>query len=280
MENKTYKWLSFDEKTLFGQSWIPNTKPKAVINFVHGIGEHTDRYSNWMPFFVEAGYAVFAIEYRGHGRSFGKQGYIKNYNDLLNDIDTLLKQSYNSFPNLPHFLYGHSLGGGMVIHHALTRKSNIKALIASSPWLLLTQEPPKWQIIAVEFLRKIIPGLVLKSTIKSDDITQNKNVIKAYKEDKMIHNKISIELFLSAYDNGKWNIKNAHKMPVPFLLTHGSNDNITNIEGSKSFYNNNPEKTNLKIWEGMFHELHNEPIREEYAQFIIEWLNTNLKGNV
>ena len=273
MKNITYKWQSFDNNELFGQSWIPDLEPKAVINFIHGIGEHTDRYQNWMPFFVDAGYAVFAIEYRGHGRSFGKRGYIKNYDELLNDIDILLEQSTKAYPDLPQFLYGHSLGGGMVINYTLKRNPYIKALVATSPWLLLTKEPPAWQINAAKFVRKFAPGLILKSTIKTEEITHNQEIVKAYNEDKMIHSKISIELFLSANDNGKWDIEHAKEMPVPFLLVHGSDDKITNPKGSEAFYNKNKEKTTLKIWEGMFHELHNEPIREDHAKFIIDYLN-------
>jgi len=276
MKNNTYKWTSFDGGELFGQSWIPNSEPKAVINFVHGIGEHTDRYSDWMPFFVNAGYAVFAIEYRGHGRSFGKRGYIKNYNELLNDIDILFEQSQKTFPNLPAFLYGHSLGGGLVTNYTLTRKPNIKALIATSPWFSLTKEPPNWQVSLVKFLRNYIPGLTIPTGLNTEDITHNADIKKAYKADKMVHGKINIELFLSASENGIWNIDHASEIFVPVLLIHGSKDNITNPKGSEAFYKNNPEKTTLKIWEDMFHELHNEPIRQEHAQFIIDWLDAKI----
>ncbi len=276
MKNETYNWRSFDNQKLFAQSWIPDSKPKAVINFIHGIGEHTDRYNNWMPFFVKAGYAVFAIEYRGHGRSFGKRGYIRKYEELLKDVDVLLEQSKKIFPTLPHFLYGHSLGGGIVTHYTLKRKPSIKGLIATSPWLLLTQEPPKWQVSLVRFIHKLFPTLTIISNIKTKDITHNREVVKAYSSDKMIHNKINLELFLSAYENGKWNIEHAKEMPIPFLLAHGSDDNICKPSGSEAFYKNNPEKTTLKIWEDMYHELHNEPIREEHAKFIIDWLEQQL----
>ena len=276
MKNETYKWISFDGGELFGQSWIPDSEPKAVINFVHGIGEHSSRYADWMPFFVDAGYAVFAVEYRGHGHSFGKRGYIKNYDELLNDVDILFQESAKVYPNLPQFLYGHSLGGGIVTHYTLKRKPNIKALVATSPWFSLTQEPPAWQLSAVKFLHKFIPGLVITSNIKTKDITHNQDIVKAYSDDKMVHSKINLELFLSAYHNGKWNIEHAQDMPVPFLLVHGAADKITNPKGSEAFYKRNSEKTSLKIWEGMFHELHNEPIREEHAKYIIDYLNQYL----
>ena len=276
MKNETYLWSSYDKGELFAQSWIPDTEPKAVINFIHGIGEHTSRYKDWFPFFVEAGFAVFAIEYRGHGRSFGKRGHLKDDNDLLNDIDILLEKSKEKYPQLPHILYGHSLGGGLVTHYTIKRQPEIKALIVSSPWFSLTQEPPSWQVSVVRFLHKYIPGLIIPTNIKAKDITHNQGIVKAYKEDKMVHNKISLKLFLFAFDNGKWNIDHANEISVPCLVLHGSSDNITNPKGSEAFYNNNPKNIHLKIWDNMFHELHNEPIRQEHAQYIIDWVEKQL----
>lgn len=277
MRNETYTWKSFDGHDLFAQSWTPRNQAKAVINFVHGIGEHSSRYRDWMPFFVEAGFAVFAIEYRGHGRSFGKRGYIKNYEDLMKDIDVLFQESEKVLPHLPRFLYGHSLGGNLVINYAIDRKPNIKALVATSPWLQLSQEPPAWQLAMAQIIYKIAPGFIIKSNLKTEDISKNKTIVEAYKNDKMVHSKIALELFFSATQKGLWAIDHAEKITVPILLSHGSDDKITDPKGSQAFYNNNPKHTTLKIWDGMLHELHNEPIREQHAQYIIDWLNPFLK---
>ncbi|MBN2669030.1 MAG: lysophospholipase [Bacteroidales bacterium] len=276
MNNLQFQWQSFDGHSLFGQSWIPEENPKAVINFVHGIGEHSSRYQNWMPFFVENGFAVFAIEYRGHGHSFGKRGYIEYYEDILKDIDVLFEESKKAYPDLPQFLYGHSLGGNIVINYTLRRKPEIIGLIATSPWLWLTKEPPKWQVNLVKSIKSFLGGLTIPTNIKANQITQNSEIVEHYKKDPLVHNKISLTLFASAYENGKWAVENAKAMPVPFYLLHGANDPITSPKGSEAFYKNNPEKTQLKIWEGMLHELHNEPIREQHAEHIINWMNQQL----
>lgn len=277
MKNETYQWQSFDEGKLFGQSWIPETTPKAVINFVHGIGEHSSRYHNWMSFFCEAGYAVFAVEYRGHGHSFGKRGYIKSYEHILKDIDVLFEQSAKAYPELPQFLYGHSLGGNIVTNYTIRRQPEILGLIATSPWFYLGQEPPAWQLSVVRFLHQFMPGFILKTPLRSEDITQDQPLIQKYEKDELVHNKISFELLLSAFDNGKWVVENAQQMPVPFFLTHGSKDKITSPKGSEAFYKNNPEKTTFKLWDDMLHELHNEPVRKDLAKLIIEWLDDRLK---
>jgi alpha-beta hydrolase superfamily lysophospholipase len=276
MTNVTYQWKSHEGEILFGQTWSPDQTPKAVINFVHGIGEHSDRYQDWMPFFVNEGYAVAAIEYRGHGRSFGKRGLINSYEDLMKDIDVLFAESDKLYPGLPVFLYGHSLGGNLVINYTLRRNPKINALVATSPWLLLSTAPPAWQISAVKWIRSIWPSLIIKTNIKTDQITQNKAITEAYSSDPMVHNRISVELFVSAYENGQWAIDHAKEMPVPFYLTHGAGDPITSPKGSDAFYRNNPDKVKFKIWDGMLHELHNEPIRTEHAKGIIEWLNQHI----
>ncbi len=274
--NHIYRWKSVEGRTLFGQSWIPGRSPKAVINFVHGIGEHTDRYHNWMPFFTENGFAVFAIEYRGHGRSFGKRGSIRKYDDILNDIDVLFQESRKAYPNIPHFLYGHSLGGNIVINYTLLRRPKIQALVATSPWLLLAKEPNRLLIKLALFVRKIFPEWTLNTPIKGNQITQNKSISEGYSKDSLIHKKISFELFTSAYEKGKQAIENAKQMPVPFLLMHGSKDTITSPKGSEAFYENNPKQTELKIWDDMLHELHNESVRESVAEFIVSFLNKHI----
>ena len=275
-KNKTYNWTSFEGEKLFGQSWIPQEEPKAVINFVHGIGEHTDRYQDWMPFFVNAGFAVFAIEYRGHGRSFGKRGYIKQYDDILKDIDVLLEESNKNYPDLPHFIYGHSLGGNLVANYILRKKNNLKAAVITSPWLWLSKEPSAFLMSISKFLHKIAPGLTISSGLKTSDISQVKKVVEDYKKDKMVHGKISLELFFSAFNNGKWAVENADKLSIPVLLAHGTSDRICSPKGSEAFYNKNAKNVQLKLWEDMYHELHNESVREEHAAYIIEWLNSNL----
>ena len=275
-ENKTYEWTSFDGEHLFGQSWIPQKEVKAVINFVHGIGEHSDRYQEWMPFFTKADFAVFAIEYRGHGRSFGKRGYIKNYNDILNDIDVLLEKSKEKYNDLPHFIYGHSLGGNLVSNYILRRETNLKAAIITSPWLWLSKEPSAVLMTISKLLYKIAPGLTISSGLKTSDISQVKKVVEDYKKDSLVHGKISLEMFFSAYNNGKWAVENANQLTIPVLLLHGTADHICSHKGSEAFRNNNVAKVSLKLWENMYHELHNESIREEHATYIIDWINSNL----
>jgi len=276
LENTKYNWTSFEGEKLFGQSWIPKQEVKAVINFVHGIGEHTDRYQEWMPFFTDAGFAVFAIEYRGHGRSFGKRGYIKNYDDILKDIDVLLQESKAKYPDLAHFIYGHSLGGNIVSNYILRRETSLKAAIITSPWFWLSKEPSAALMTVSKLLYKIAPGLTISSGLKTSDISQVKKVVEDYKKDELVHGKISLEMFFSAFNNGKWAVENADKLTIPVLLAHGTADHICSHKGSEAFYNKNPQKVHLKLWEDMYHELHNETIREEHAAYIINWIKENI----
>ncbi len=232
-----------------------------------------------LPFFTDNDFAVFAIEYRGHGRSFGKRGSIRKYDDVLNDIDVLFEESNKVFPDIPHFLYGHSLGGNLVINYTLLRRPKIQALVATSPWLLLAKEPPQFLIKLAQGVRKVFPEWTLNTPIKGHQITQNKDVSESYVKDNLVHKKISFELFTSAYEKGKQAIENAQQMPVPFLLMHGSNDTITSPKGSRAFYENNPQQTHLKIWDGMLHELHNESVRVSVSEFIIDFLNQHMQSN-
>ncbi|MDP4226692.1 MAG: alpha/beta hydrolase, partial [Bacteroidota bacterium] len=93
MLHQEYTWRAFDNTKLFAQSWQTKEKPKVVINLIHGLGEHSGRYSQWSEWFQNQNCAVLAFDLRGHGRSEGKRGYTPSYQHLMKDIDLLLKKS-------------------------------------------------------------------------------------------------------------------------------------------------------------------------------------------
>ena len=260
-----------DGLNLFGQSWEPENETLAVINLIHGIGEHSTRYSSMAEYYTERGIAIYAIDYRGHGKSEGKHGHTPSYEHLMKDIDLLLDYSEKDNNCKKRFIYGHSLGGNLVINYTLRRKPNITGLIASSPWLKLGFEPPKWQIKMANIFKDIFPALSQKTGFKKEDLSKNIKNIELYEKDEMVHDKITVKLFVEAYDAAQWALDNASKMPVPFLLMHGNEDKMTSPEGSKAFALNN-NKTELKIWEGFYHEIHNEEENEKVYNWVIDWV--------
>lgn len=273
MKRIAFELHSTDNLRLFGHSWQPDTEaPKASIGLVHGMGEHIMRYDHWAEKFVNQGYAVTGMDHRGHGRSEGKRGHIPSYESLLQDVDMLIKKSLEFYPDKPVILYGHSLGGNIVLNHALTRK-NIPRYIVTSPWLKLAFEPPKIKLALAQLMKKIMPGLLQPSGLITRHISHDPEVVKAYENDPLVHERISVRMFISAYTRGEWALANAGKLDRYVLLMHGGDDKLTSADASRRFAEKAGKKVELKIWEEMYHELHNEKIKDDVFAYIIDWLN-------
>ena len=257
---------------LKGMVQSPGEHTRAVIILVHGLGEHVQRYLYWAELFKKEGIGFLGVDLPGHGNSQGHRGNIKSYSLLFEMLDILLKSCNQTFPGCPVYIYGHSLGGGIVLDYLVRRNPIIKGAIVTSPWLRLSFEPPKSKVFLASLMKHLMPGLIQPSGLNVNHISHDMNVVEKYKSDPLVHDKISVALFDGAMTSAKYSLTHASELKVHTLLLHGSDDMITSPAGSKEFAG----KTNLvefKIWDGGFHELHNEPFKEEVFKYILNWIN-------
>jgi acylglycerol lipase len=259
-------------QVLKGMIQSPGENTKAVIVLVHGLGEHIQRYSYWADLFRNEGIAFTGIDLPGHGRSDGRRGNIKNYKLLEEMINILLNSCQKTFPGIPVYLYGHSLGGGIVLDYLLRVNPRIKGAIVTSPWLRLSFEPPRIKVIMASVMKNLVPGLLQPSGLNVNHISHDADVIEKYKTDPLVHDKISVSLFHGAMNAAKYSLEHASELKVPTLLMHGSDDLITSPEGSREFASK-AAKVELKIWENGYHELHNELFKEDVFKYIMSWIN-------
>jgi alpha-beta hydrolase superfamily lysophospholipase len=260
---------------LRGMIQSPGERTLAVVIFVHGLGEHVHRYTNWADMFRKEGIGFAGVDLPGHGNSDGNRGSIKSYDTIFEMIDILLTSCRNTFPGIPLFLYGHSLGGGIVLNYLLHKNPKIKGAIVTSPWLRLSFEPAKSKVLLASVMRYLLPGLTQPSGLVVDHISHDLNVVEQYRKDPLVHDKISVALFHSAMSAASYSLSHPKDLKINTLLVHGSDDMICSVEGSREF----ATKTSfaeLKIWEGGFHELHNEPFREEVFCVILNWINNQI----
>jgi alpha-beta hydrolase superfamily lysophospholipase len=250
----------------------PGENTRAVIVFVHGLGEHIQRYLDWAELFKNEGIGFIGADLPGHGHSQGKRGDIPGYAMIDEMIDNLLKKCGQTFPGVPVYIYGHSLGGGIVLDYLLRKNPKIKGAIVTAPWLRLSFEPPKSKVIMARVMKNIVPGLIQPSGLNVNHISHDKAVVEKYKNDLLVHGKISVSLFAGAMTAAKYSLTHASNLKIPTLLMHGSDDQITSPEGSREFATQT-NMVELKIWDGGYHELHNEPFRLEVFQYIINWIN-------
>lgn len=268
--------VTTDSIKLKAKEYIPKNEIKGVVCIVHGYAEHQERYIHVAKLFSENNLVVFTYDQRSSGKSPGKRGYVKDYDLLLNDLQSLIKITQNKYNNVPLFIYGHSLGGGLVINYLLKRDvSLIKAAIITSPWLLLTKKPPIAMLLLAKVGNVLFPSFQIPSGLDVNDLSNDKKVGIAYKDDPLTYNVITPRFFIDTYKAGIWASKNAEKLKIPALISHGTNDNITSHKASAQFANQS-DFVEIKIWKGMKHELHNDIIKDEVLTFYLNWLNDKI----
>jgi len=271
-----YNIILKNNLVLKGLITSPGENIRAMILFVHGLGEHIQRYSEWADMLYKEGIGFTGVDLPGHGRSDGSRGNIKSFAVTNEMIDILYQSIQKTFPGVPVFIYGHSLGGGIVLYYLLTRKPEIKGAIVTSPWLKLSFEPDKFKVAMASVVKSILPGLTQPSGLVVDHISHDKKEVDKYAADPLIHDRISVSLFHSTMDAARYSLAHASELNVPLLLMHGSDDMICSPEASREFASRTP-MAELKIWEGGYHELHNETFRKEVFDYLIKWINMILK---
>jgi alpha-beta hydrolase superfamily lysophospholipase len=276
MKHTDVQWRSADGLALVGRSWEPDGEPKAVVCLVHGLGEHCGRYAHVAAALTTAGLAVLACDKRGHGRSEGKRGFIPSYDALMDDIDLLLDQASTRHPGKPRFLYGHSLGGNEVLNYALRRKPALAGVVATSPGLRTAFKPSAAQLAAGKIMNRLYPGFTMANGLDVTAISRDPTVVEAYQKDPLVHDRLSARLGVELLETGEWAIDHAADFPVPLLLAHGTGDRITSHQASQEFAAKAPACT-LKLWEGLYHETHNEPEKGAVILENVAWITQRIE---
>ncbi|WP_345321596.1 lysophospholipase [Candidatus Villigracilis proximus] len=219
----------------------------------------------------------FGADLRGHGRSGGPRGHISSIEDFMQDIDVLLEQARVRYPGLPIILYGHSLGGIQVLHYGLLRKPNIKGVIATSSGLHTAIEQQKIKVMMAKVLGSLTPNTAIASGLDAKAISRDEKVVQAYLNDPLVHDKISLGFGREMIGVTTWTLAHAGEFSLPLLLLHGKADAIAFPSSSTEFAAPLKEKCTLVLWDDAYHELHNEPEKEEVFKTMKLWMNARLQ---
>lgn len=272
---ESYKTSCSNHK-IYLQGWEPETDPQAVVCLVHGMGEHSGRYGYVAKKLTEAGYVLTAIDLCGHGKSDGPCGHVDSEQDYIDNIDELLDEARARYPGKGLFLYGHSLGGALVLFYTLKKQPELLGVIASSPGLSTPLEEQKTKVMAAKLLGPILPTLSLPSGLDPAQLSRDPKVVQAYKEDPLVHNRATIRFASTMLGLLPWINEHAHQFKLPLLIYQGTADRVVYPSGSQEFASRVPGDCTLKLWEGLFHETHNEPEKEEVLNFFIGWLDSKV----
>jgi alpha-beta hydrolase superfamily lysophospholipase len=286
-----YYFSAQDGTALFAREWLPDvlSTARGAVVLVHGIGEHSGRYGHVANFLLNRSIPTIGFDLRGHGRSQGPRGDTPSYDQLLEDIGSRIRRARSMFPHKKVFLYGHSLGGNLVLNFVLRRMAGkppsdpVDGIIASGPALRLAFHPPAWKMALAYILIHIAPGVGLPSGLKVTAISRDPEVVETYRNDPLVHDRVTSRFFLGFYSAGQWALEHANQWPrrngslLPALLTFGTQDQLVSSSAIQSFAQIiNNTAISILPWEGFFHEVHNEPEQNLVLEAFRDWLDRQL----
>ncbi len=275
MSNMTYSWKGKEGQDIYARTWS-TPSPKAVLCIVHGLGEHIGRYQAVADKMNEKGIAVMGYDHPGHGQTTGQRGHVGSYDYLLDEVETLIGKAKSQYPNLPIFLYGHSMGGNVGINYLLRRQPSVKAAIITGPWLELPAPPPAIKYFLGKMMRNIYPKFNEHTALDSSAISRDPKIVEAYKADPLVHDNISASFFMGCFEAAAYALAHAEELNTPTLLMHGQADRLTSWKGSEKFAAKAGKMVEFIPWEGAFHELHNDLIKDQAVNKMIEFLNQHI----
>jgi alpha-beta hydrolase superfamily lysophospholipase len=262
---------------LYYQRWLPADKPRVLLLVAHGWAEHSGRYMNLVDYFVPKGYAVYALDHRGHGKSEGARGYVKRFSDYLDDLGTFIEIVRKERGDLKIFLVGHSVGGTIAIAYTALHPDKLAGLILSGAYLhtgsSLSSGRAALMIPFARILSKVAPRMGV-SVLDASAICQDEAVVDAYVNDPLVYRgKITCRLGAETLTTSRNLPAQMRKITLPILIMHGTADKLSDIAGSQLLYDSvsSNDKT-LKLYAGFWHEIFNEPGRNQVFADMETWL--------
>jgi acylglycerol lipase len=251
----------------------PVEQPRAVIALIHGQGEHIGRYDHLAHWFNQSGVAVMGYDQQGFGKSGGPRGHAASIDAYLRDVDMLLQEVEKTYPDVPVFLYGHSMGGNVVLNYTLRRQTQgLAGIIATGPWIRLAFTVPSWKLILGRLLRSILPTLTLRTELEVKNISSVQAVVDAYNADPLVHDKVSAAGGIALTDAAQWLNSYHGKTPTRVLLQHGTADKLTSMPANREFAARLEGDVTFREWDGFFHEIHNESAQKDVFQYTLGWM--------
>jgi len=274
------KWDGADGITFYMQGWEPEGRPKALLALMHGLGEHTGRYAHVGKVMADEGYALIGFDLRGHGKSGGARGHSPSLDAYMQDIKEFLVFLVQRHPEIPHFLYGHSLGGLLYLSYAIQFKPELMGVIVTGAALRSSLQEQKGKIAMVNLLGSLLPAMTIQSGLDPTTISRDPDVVQVYIKDPLVHYRTSLGFGKAALSAIELCFARTRELRLPLLIMHGKADQLTYPSGSEDFARLVREAggdVTLKLWEGLYHELHNEPEKAEVFAFMAEWLDKHLE---
>lgn len=276
MKPKEFILQTVKGEPVFAFEWKPEGKIKAVVVNTHGLGEYSLRYQHVADFYNQNHIAMIGFDLFGHGKSGGKRGELPEKDTHLESIDLLIEQAREKYPGSPIILRGHSLGGELVLWHALEKRPEIKGIISTSPFFAANEPLPPIKLFLAKMMSNLLPAFSMENGLDPKALSRDQAVVEKYVIDPLVHKMVSARLGWAMVEQAEWIMNHASEFPLPLLIVVGSAERIVNRAKIEEFAKLVPN-ADLKIWDGLFHETHNEPEKDMVLKYELEWVKKVLK---
>jgi alpha-beta hydrolase superfamily lysophospholipase len=257
--------------------WTPDTPPRAVVVLSHGIGEYARRYDHVAQRFGEAGLVTYALDHRGHGRSGGKRVQVRDISEYTADFATLVGIATREHPGLKCIALGHSMGGGIVFAYGVERPDDYDMMVLSGPAVAAQEQVPPLLAFAAKGLGVLLPGLPVQE-LDVDAISRDPAVVAAYNDDPLVyHGRVPAGIGRALLQVGETMPQRAPALTAPLLVVHGSDDRLIPVAGSYRLVECvGSSDVELKVYPGLYHEVFNEPERDQVLGDVVSWITARL----
>ncbi len=274
IEAQEQSFAGADGRYLFERRWLPVSAPRAALIIVHGYAEHSGRYAHVGQHLAGAGYAVYAFDLRGHGLSDGKRASVRSFAEYLADLRLYVARVREHARGLPVFVLGHSMGGGIVALFASVDAPAVRGVLLSGA-VLPNGGAAGWILArAVELFAKVAPDLPTFS-LSAASVSRDEDVVRRYEDDPLVyHGRIRAGLAAAMSRAARRIARDERTIDLPLLIMHGTDDALTSPDGSRRLYERaaSLDKT-LKLYDGLYHEILNEPEQLQVLADIVVWLD-------
>ena len=276
MKPKEFILQTVKGEPVFAFEWKPEGEIKAVVVNTHGLGEYSLRYQHVADFYNQNHIAMIGFDLFGHGKSGGRRGELPEKGTHLESISLLLEQAKMKYPGSPVILRGHSLGGELVLWYALEKRPDIKGIISTSPFFSAFEPLPPIKLFLAKVMNSLLPAFSMENGLDPYGLSRDLTVVEKYTHDPLVHKMVSARLGWVMVEQAEWIMNHANEFPLPLLIVVGSAERIVNRAKIEEFAKLVPD-AELKIWDGLYHETHNEPEKDKVLKYELDWVKKVLK---
>lgn len=276
MNHETSTFINGQNTRIFTQSWLPDADGKANVFIIHGLGEHSNRYSEIATYLAERGFRVHALDHTGHGQSEGLRGYISQFSVFVETVREFIVRCQTETPNLPNLVIGHSMGGVITSNLLIDYPNLVQAAILSGPALTTDEAVSHVQKLALKAVAKILPTLPVFQ-LDANLICRDKQVVADYLADPLVNSgKIRAKLIVEIVTAGERALSRAAEIKLPMLFLHGAEDALASPKGSELMYAGiSSEDKELVLYPNLYHEIFNEECKQDIFATVDKWLNAH-----